>query len=34
MDGAKLYYKNDEDPEVKSDATKNIFDACLNLIDN
>ncbi len=34
MDGDELYYKTEEDPEVISDATKNMFNACLNLIDD
>ena len=34
MDGAELYYKTEEDPEIKSDSTKNMLDACLNLIDD
>ena len=31
MDGAELYYKTEEDPEVKFDATKNMFNACLKV---
>ena len=34
LDGAELYYKTDEDAEVKADASKPMFDACLNLIDD
>ena len=34
LDGAELYYKADEDNDIKADAAKNMLDACLNLIDD
>ena len=34
LDGAEKYYQTDEDNDVKADATKNMCDACLNLIDD
>ena len=34
LNGAIEYYKADEDNEVKADQAKNIFDACMNLLDD
>ena len=34
LSGAEEYYKADEDAEVKADSAKNMFDACLNLLDD
>ena len=29
-----VYYKTEKESKVKSDVTKNMFDTCLNLIDD
>ena len=34
LNGTELYYKADEDNNIKAETTKNMLDACLNLIDD